>query len=231
MAPAGRPHAARRHRAQPGRRRHLSLRRRHRAHRHAPALRRADQGAARDARSSGGSRRRVRQRRPRAAAQPGVPAHVEARARGARPASARRSGDRLGAGAARRQYRVAEFARRGDGDRQPRADRRAHRTARRHDDRHDGDAAARRRDACYFPRRLRQRQRRARADREERGIGDRRRHQDRLRASRILRAALAAHQHHRLRAFPRRPGLRRAQRQAARIPRLHHRLDQRAAWR
>ena len=151
VAPAGRPHAARRHHAQSGGRRHLSLRRRHRAARHAPPLRRADQGAERDARSPGRSGRGVRQRRPRAAAQSGVPAHVEARARGARPASARRSGDRLGAGAARRQYGVAQAARRGDRDRQPRADRRAHRTARRHDDRHDHHAAARRRDARHLP--------------------------------------------------------------------------------
>ncbi len=66
----------------------------------APPLRRADQGAERDARSSGRSGRGVRQRRPRAAAQSGVPAHVEAVTRGARPASAYRGGDRLVPGAA-----------------------------------------------------------------------------------------------------------------------------------
>ena len=44
-----------------------------------------------------------------------------------------------------------------------------------------------------------------------------------------LRAALAAHQHHRLRAFPRRRHDRAAEREAARIPELHHDLDQRAA--
>ncbi len=43
--------------------------------------------------------------------------------------------------------------------------------------------------------------------------------QDRLRPPRVLRAALAAHQHHRLRAFPRRPRHRPAHRQAARISR------------
>ena len=37
-------------------------------------------------------------------------------------------------------------------------------------------------------------------------LEDRRQAQDRLRAPRLLRAALAAHQHHRLCAFPRRPG-------------------------
>ena len=45
------------------------------------------------------------------------------------------------------------------------------------------------------------RERRARAAREERGAGNRRRHQDRFRAPRLLRIALAAHQHHRLRAI------------------------------
>ncbi len=73
------------------------------------------------------------------------------------------------------------------------------------------------------------RQRRARAARAQRGAGRSRPDQDRIRASRLLRTALAAHQHHRLRAFPRRSGLRPAHRQAARISRLHHRLDQRAA--
>ena len=168
-------------------------------------------------------------RRPRAAAQSGVPAHVEARARGARPASAYRSGDRLGAGDARRQHGMAKLARRGDGDRQPRADRGAHRTARRRHDRHDHHAAAGRRHAGHLPGRHRHGQRRARADREERGAGSRRRHQDRFRAPRLLRIALAAHQHHRLRAFPQRSDLRAAHRQTARISRLHHRLDQRAA--
>ena len=52
--------------------------------RHAPPLRRADQGAERDARPPRRSGRGVRQRRPRAAAQSGVPAHVEAVAGGAR---------------------------------------------------------------------------------------------------------------------------------------------------
>ena len=80
-----------------------------------------------------------------------------------------------------------------------------------------------------LPRRHRYDQRRARAAREERGAGDRRRDQDRFRPSRLLRAALAADQHHRLCAFPRRPGDRPADRQAARISRLHHHLHQRAA--
>ena len=58
---------------------------------------------------------------------------------------------------------------------------------------------------------------------KQRGAGDRRQAQGRFRAPRLLRAALAADQHHRLRAFPRRAGDRRAERQAERISRLHHR--------
>ena len=65
--------------------------------------------------------------------------------------------------------------------------------------------------------------------RAQRGAGSRRRHQDRFRAPRVVRAALAAHQHHRLRPSARRSGFRPAHRQAARISRLHHHLDQRAA--
>ena len=71
-----------------------------------------------------------------------------------------------------------------------------------------------------LPGRHRHRQCRARAARAQRGAGDRRRDQDRFRPPRLLRAALAADQHHRLRAFPRRSGDRPAHRQAARISRL-----------
>ena len=81
LAPARRPHAARRHHAQSGRRRDLSVRRRHRAARSRAALRRADPRAGRDARQSRRSGRGVRQRRPAAAAQSGLRAHVEARRR------------------------------------------------------------------------------------------------------------------------------------------------------
>ena len=90
-------------------------------------------------------------------------------------------------------------------------------------------AAARRRHAGHVPGRDRHGQCRARAARAQRGAGSRRRDQGRFRPPRVLRAALAAHQHHRLRAFPRRSGDRAADRQAARISRLHHHLDQRAA--
>ena len=65
----------------------------------------------------------------------------------------------------------------------------------------DHGAAARRRHAGHVPRRHRHRQRRARAERAQRGAGNRRRAQDRFRPSRVLRAALAAHQHHRLRVI------------------------------
>ena len=64
MAPAGRPHAARRHHAQSGRRRDLSVRRHHRAARAAPPLRGADPGAGRDARQPHRGGRGVRERRP-----------------------------------------------------------------------------------------------------------------------------------------------------------------------
>ena len=83
MAPAGRPHAARRHHAQSGRRRDLSLRRHHRAARAAAPLRGADPRAGRDARQPRGRRRGVRQRRPAAAVQSGVRADVEVRSGGA----------------------------------------------------------------------------------------------------------------------------------------------------
>ena len=84
MAPARRPHAARRHHAQSGRRRDLSLRRHHRAAGAAPPLRGADPRAGRDARQPDGRRRGVRQRRPAAAVQSGVRADVEVRSGGAR---------------------------------------------------------------------------------------------------------------------------------------------------
>ena len=86
-----------------------------------------------------------------------------------------------------------------------------------------------RRHAGHLPGRDRQRQRRARAARAQRGAGGGRQDQDRLRPPRLLRAALAAHQHHRLLAFPRRSRDRPADREAARISELHHHLDQCAA--
>ena len=63
VAPSRRPHRARRHHAQSGRRRHLSVPRRHRAARPRPALRGNDPRAGRDPRQSGRGRCRVRKRR------------------------------------------------------------------------------------------------------------------------------------------------------------------------
>ena len=99
------------------------------------------------------------------------------------------------------------------------------RTARRQRGRLHDRAAARRRHAGDVPRRHRLGQCRARAARAQRSARGRRQDQDRFRPSRVLRAALAAHQHHRLRPSARRSGDRSAGRQAARISRLHHRVD------
>ena len=119
-----------------------------------PPLRRADPGAGRDARQSGRGGRGVRQRRPRAAAQSGLPAHVEADA-------GRRSTERPHIEAVTawcqalhdddalwRSLRAAVTAIDG---REPIVG--AHRTARRQGDRLDHRAAARRRDAGHLPRR------------------------------------------------------------------------------
>ena len=59
-------------------------------------------------------------------------------------------------------------------------------------------AAAGRRDARHLPRRHRLGERRARPHRAQRSADAGGRHQDRFRPARLLRAALAAHQHHRL---------------------------------
>ena len=78
LVSAGRPRAPRRHHAESGRRRHLSVRRRHRKPRPGAAVRRPDPRAARDARQSRRSRRGVRQQRPRATVQSGFRQDVEA---------------------------------------------------------------------------------------------------------------------------------------------------------
>ena len=88
---------------------------------------------------------------------------------------------------------------------EPRAGDRRHRAARRQRGQMRDRAAAGRRHAGHVPGHHRLGERRARAARAQRGAGGRRQDQDRFRAPRLLRAALAAHQHHRLRAFPRRP--------------------------
>ena len=156
------------------------------------------------------------QRRPAAAAQSGLRPHVAARRRDAlaeRPhietitalCQPLHGDDADLAGAARRR----------DRDRQPRADRRAARTARRQRGRLRDRAAAGRRHAGDVPGRHRLGQRRARAARAQRGAGRRRQDQDRFRPPRVLRAALAAHQHHRLRPSARRSGDRPAERRSS----------------
>ncbi len=138
--------------------------------------------------------------------QSGLLAHVEAERRGACRTAAYRGGDRLVRAVASRGHDVAGAARDGDGDRGPRAGHRPPGTPRRQHRRLRHNAAARRRDARHLPGRLRHGQCRARAARTQRRAGGRRSDQDRLRTPRLLRAALAADQHHRLRAFPQRSG-------------------------
>ena len=79
MVSAGRAHAARRHHAEPGGRRHLPVRRRHRAAQAGAPLRGADRRAGRDARSAHRRRRGVRQRRAARPAQSGLRAAVAPR--------------------------------------------------------------------------------------------------------------------------------------------------------
>ena len=105
LASARRPHRARRHHAQSGRRRHLSVPRRHRAARSRPPLRGTDPRARRDARQSGRGRRRVRKRRPASPAQRGLRAHVAAIAAGAGRAAAHRDHHGAVPAAARRRRR------------------------------------------------------------------------------------------------------------------------------
>ena len=87
-------------------------------------------------------------------------------------------------------------------------------------------AAARRRHHADLPGHHRHRKRRARAARAQRGAGDRRPDEGRFRPPRLLRTALAADHHHRLRASADRSRHRPADAEAGRISRLHHRLDQ-----
>ena len=200
LASARRPHLARRHHAQSGRRRDLSVPRRHRAARSRTALRGADPRSGRDARQSCRRRRGVRQRRPPAPAQCRVRAHVAAVARRRWPSgrTSRRitalcqplHGDAAAWQALRDVVTAIESRE---------AIARPDRTPRRQRGRLHDRAAARRRHAGDVPRRHRFGQCRARAARAQRGARRRRQDQDRFRPPRVLRAALAAHQHHRLR--------------------------------
>ncbi len=109
------------------RRRHLSVRRRHRTARHASPLRRAHQGAERDARSPAeavavfGSDGRVRLHNP------GVPAHVEARrVRRSTPIRTSKPVTAWSQALHDDSTVLAFVARRGDRDRRARTDRRSH---------------------------------------------------------------------------------------------------------
>jgi hypothetical protein len=88
-------------------------------------------------------------------------------------------------------------------------------------------AALRRHPPAQWPgyadlrRRHRQRQCRARADRQERGVAEGRPAQERLRPARLIRAALAADQHHRLHRAPVAAGHRTAVAAPARICRAY----------
>src|SRR6185437_6949600 len=82
LVSARRPRGARRHHAEPGRRRHLSVRRRHREPRTGAAIRRPDPGPARDPGQPRRGGRGVRQQWPRPIVQPGLRQDVEAVARG-----------------------------------------------------------------------------------------------------------------------------------------------------
>ena len=230
VAPAGRPHAARGHHAQSRRRRDLSVRRRHRAARSRAPLRRADPRAGRDARQSDRGGRGVRQRRAAAPVQSGLCADVAAFVRRRSPSGRISKRSAAGAQPLHGDHPIWQRLRAtitAIDNREPVIGR--HRAPRRQRGRLRHHAAAGRRHAGDLPGRHRHRQCRARAARAQRGAGDGRQAQDRLRPPRLLRAALAAHQHHRLRAFPRRSRDRSAHREAARISQLHHGLDQRAA--
>ena len=136
--------------------------------------------------------------------------------------------DRLPA-AARRRPDLAGATPGGDRDRQPRSDCRTARAARRQRHRLHHRTVAGRRHAGDVPRRDGFGECRAGAARTQRGARRRRQDQDRFRPSRVLRAALAADQHHRLRASARRSERRAVAAEAARLSGLHHRLHQHVA--
>ena len=147
LAPARRPHAARRHHAQSAGRRDLSVRRRHRAPAAGPRYDALIRVQRRDARQPRRSGRGVRQRRPAAAAQSGLRHDVAADAGGARRAAAHRDRDRAVPPALRQRRALAAAARHRHGDRRPRERQGPARAARRQRGRPGDRAAARRRDA------------------------------------------------------------------------------------
>ena len=187
--------------------------------------------AERDARHAEGRRRGVRHRRAPQAAQPRLRRDVEPGPGGASPST--RISTRSSRPAAcwrRRTSRGSTSAARSAGL----ADMRMGLTCRM--ERRDGSAL----DCTAQPlpdgatlltlhRRDRERERRARADRAQRRPGARLAPARRFRPPRLLRAALAAHQHHRLHAASRRRDRRPAQPAPARIRRPHHALVRGAA--
>ena len=205
LVSARRPRGQRRHHAQSGRRRHLSVRRRHRKPRSGAAVRRPDPGPARNARQSRRSRRGVRQQWPRPIVQSGLRQDVEAVTRSAARTAAYRDLRSLVQAAVRRRSHLADHPRSHHRDREPgRGAAEAGAQRRQRAGLHD-HAAARRRHHADLPGHHRHRECRARAARAQRGAGDRRPDEGRFRPPRVLRTALAADHHHRLRALPRRP--------------------------
>ena len=119
LVPARRPRRQRRHHAEPRRRRHLSVRQRHREPRSRAPLRPADPGPARDARQSRRSGRGVRQQWPRRTVQSGLREDVEAVGGSAEGAAAHRDRGSLVQAAVRRRADLAGAARGDHRDREP----------------------------------------------------------------------------------------------------------------
>ena len=203
--PARRPRRQRRHHAESRRRRHLSVRQRHREPRSGAAVRRADPGPARDARQSRRSGRGVRQQWPRrnCSIRPSPRCGSCRRKRCAnsrisrpsRPGASRCSTTTPTWRTLREAITAIENRVAGAAEARAQGRQRA--------GLHD-HAAARRRDHADLPGHHRHRECRARAARTQRGAGDRRPDEGRFRPPRVLRTALAADHHHRLRAFPQR---------------------------
>ena len=207
VAPARRPDAPRHRQSQPAGRHDLGLRERHRTARSRKPLQCADAAsrarpsiisprASRCSARTAGSGCTIPSFAAHLAARSGAPRRAAARRRDRRglPAAGRRRGDlgRASPPASPASTRTAPSIVRPHGaDRRPR-----------HRLRHG--AAARRPDHGHLRRRHRHGQGRARAGRAERGARGRRHAEERLHPPRLLRAALAAHQHHRLRAAARR---------------------------
>ena len=148
LVPARRPRRQRRHHAEPRRRRHLSVRQRHRKPRSGAALRRPDAGPARDPRQSRRSGRGVRQQRSGGIVQSRFRENVEAVGGVAERATPHRDRRRLVQAAVRRRADLARAARGDHRDREPRAGGDETRAQGRQRARLHDHAAARRRRPC-----------------------------------------------------------------------------------